>query len=207
MTFPIPLRAEDLEAKSGNAEDAATFVFEKVKEAYDLKISLEDPNFAAVMERQILLQHIDSHWQDYLRAMDALRQGVGLRAYGQQDPLVEYRREAYTMFEDLMSSIKQDISNAAFRSTTSARSFESFMASLPKQLVHDGVSLLGGGQRTAAPASMTGSSGEVSASMHEEALDAAIEALAPVRREGPKVGRNDPCPCGSGKKFKKCCGK
>jgi len=205
LTFPIPLRIEDLQATADKPEEGAAEAFQRVKQAYELKVSLEDPPLVRTMERHILLNSIDSHWQDYLRAMDALRHGVGLRAYGQQDPLVEYRREAYGMFEDLMSSIKQDIATAAFRSTTSVRSFESFLAALPKQLVHDGVSLLGSGSRRAAPA--TTSSGAVSATMHEEAVEAAIEAVAPVRREVPKVGRNDLCPCGSGKKYKKCCGR
>jgi preprotein translocase subunit SecA len=72
-----------------------------------------------MMERMVVLQAIDSHWQEYLRAMDGLRQGVGLRAYGQRDPLVEYKNEAYQMFQQLMSDIKTEIINGAFRSATS----------------------------------------------------------------------------------------
>jgi preprotein translocase subunit SecA len=101
-----------------------------------------------------------------------------------------------------MSSIKQDISAAAFRSATSVRSFESFLASLPKQMVHQGVSLLGRGRP--ASAQRAESVGEPGA--HDAVLEDAIERTAPVQREMPKVGRNDPCPCGSGKKYKKCCG-
>ena len=147
------------------------------------------------MERHIVLQAVDTQWQDYLRSMDALRQGVGLRAYGQRDPLVEYKREAYEMFEVLMAGIKQEVASAVFRSTTSADSFESFLSALPQTLVHDEVSVLGG---------------NIPASSLPDSPAAPPPGLAPgpapARHAEDKVGRNDPCPCGSGKKYKKCCG-
>ena len=127
--------------------------------------------------------------------MDGLRQGVGLRAYGQRDPLVEYKREAFTMFEHLMSDIKTEIVNTVFRSTTSVDTFDQFLASLPQTLVHDEVSMLGGGSTPAPhapePQRQPASSGP---------------SLSLPALQDDKVGRNDPCPCGSGKKYKKCCG-
>jgi preprotein translocase subunit SecA len=216
LAFPIPLRSEDVQARIDNPQSVAELILGEVRSAYDLKISMEDPKIVPVMERQIILQSIDSHWQDYLRAMDALRQGVGLRAYGQRDPLVEYKREAFEMFEQLMSDIKEEVATTIFRSSTTIESFQHFMASLPRRLVHDDVSLLGGGdggarRPGAGPAVRAGRGPMPSAAPVDDVTMPSIDEVAPppaphVNRDGPKVGRNDPCPCGSGKKFKKCCG-
>jgi len=191
-TFPVGFKREELTGEGLDAETASAKVFERVKRAYELKIQIEDPAMLPGMERFILLHAIDTHWQDYLRAMDYLRQSVGLRAYGQQDPLVEYKREAYTMFSSLMDTIKSEVVTRIFRSTTSLQGYERLVASMPVRLVHNEVSTLGGGAvgRTADDRRQTPDG----------------DAL-PLRREGAKVGRNDPCPCKSGKKFKKCCGR
>jgi preprotein translocase subunit SecA len=170
-----------------------------------VKIKSENPDSLKNMERHIILQSIDTHWQEYLRSMDALRQGVGLRAYGQRDPLVEYKREAFTMFSDLMDKIKLDVATKMFRSATSFRAFKSFLAALPQMYVHDQVQSLGqGAAGAAAPAEPAKSSARSGA---EAAMEAALQKRTePIRRDMPKVGRNDPCPCGSGKKYKKCHG-
>jgi preprotein translocase subunit SecA len=209
-TFPVPVRLEDLQGKMANPDSVAEDVYNRVKSAYDLKMGLETggETSAKAMERHIILQSIDTHWQDYLRAMDDLRQGVGLRAYGQRDPLIEYKREAYNMFEELMARIKDDISSAVFRTATSVETFESFMRSLPRtMLVHDEVSILGHGGPPARPSRgmdpAAGSAGPGDIPVHV----GPGAGSDPVRRESPKVNRNDPCPCGSGKKYKKCCGK
>ncbi|OGV66659.1 MAG: preprotein translocase subunit SecA [Lentisphaerae bacterium RIFOXYA12_FULL_48_11] len=197
-TFPVPIRHEDVEKKT--AKDVADAVFARVKKAYEIKVSMEDPARVHDMERYIVLHAIDSQWQDYLRAMDHLRQGVGLRAYGQRDPLIEYKREAFNMFDELMTTIKQDVALSVFRSTTSVASFETFLTELPRRLVHDEVSILGGG----ASRGLTG--GQGMDGLPEPASGGGAHALDPIKREEPKVGRNDQCPCGSGKKYKKCCG-
>lgn len=222
LTFPIPLRVDEIKkmgrprGRNNNfdieSEVVAEDVFKRVKRAYELKVSMEDPNAVPIMERQILLQAIDSHWQEYLGGMDELRQGVGLRAYGQRDPLVEYKREAFTMFDHLMSDIKTDIVNTVFRSTTSVEKFEQFINELPQTLVHDEVSILGGGgavpqlNANAAPPQQGGSlnthPGIMAQSSASSGMGAPVQAVA-----NGKVGRNDPCPCGSGKKYKKCCGR
>ncbi len=210
-TFPIPIREDEVRTlREAGQEAVAEDVFRRVQEAYGLKAELEDPAMLATMERHVMLHAVDTHWQEYLRSMDALRQGVGLRAYGQRDPLVEYKREAFEMFEELMGDIKQEIASAIFRSSTSLKSLEAFMTSLPRTMaVHEGVSLLGRG--AGAPATAAGG-GEPS---RRPALDVGAMldemptgrvASEPVIREEPKVGRNDPCPCGSGKKYKKCHG-
>jgi preprotein translocase subunit SecA len=204
LTFPIAFRASDLEGQS-DPEAVAKVVFERVERAYELKCQIEDPGAVEMMERQIVLQSVDTQWQDYLRSMDALRQGVGLRAYGQRDPLVEYKREAFEMFGQLMTSIKQDIASAVFRTTTNVESFESFISSLPQTLVHDEVSLLGAGG-AAPPAGMPPQGAPPVGLPGGPPPGAMPGTSSTMHRDAEKVGRNDPCPCGSGKKFKKCHG-
>ncbi|MDP6629637.1 MAG: preprotein translocase subunit SecA [Kiritimatiellia bacterium] len=210
LTFPIAFRAGDLEGLS-DPEAVAQTVFKRVERAYELKCQIEDPGAVEMMERQIVLQSVDTQWQDYLRSMDALRQGVVLRAYGQRDPLVEYKREAFEMFGQLMTSIKQDIASAVFRTTTNVESFESFISSLPQTLVHDDVSLLGAGG-AAPPVGMPPPAGLPPQGAPPAGLPGgpppgAMPGVSnTVHRDAEKVGRNDPCPCGSGKKFKKCHG-
>ncbi len=204
LTFPIAFRASDLTGKS-DPEEVAKTVFDRVERAYELKCQMEDPGAVEAMERHIVLQSVDSQWQDYLRSIDALRQGVVLRAYGQRDPLVEYKREAFEMFGQLMTSIKQDIASAVFRTTTNVESFESFISSLPQTLVHDEVSLLGAGG-AAPPAGISPQGAPPPDRMPGLPPGGMPGAGSTVHRDADKVGRNDPCPCGSGKKFKKCHG-
>jgi preprotein translocase subunit SecA len=195
-TFPIVVKREEVDVKVEGVAKAAETVLAKVKHAYDVKMANETPEFRTNVERQVMLQAIDTHWQDYLRSMDNLRQGVGLRAYGQRDPLVEYKREAFDMFANLMDDIREDIAMKIFRASSTMLSFEKFLAALPRQMVHDEVTVLGG-RAPSGPAVPGG----------DAVMDAAIKSASqPVRREIPKVGRNEPCPCGSGKKYKKCCG-
>ena len=198
LTFPVAVKAKDFTGI--DPEPAADKLFEMVKAAYELKVRTEHPKSINELERHIMLQAIDSRWQDYLRAMDGLRQGVGLRAYGQQDPLIEYKREAYGMFETLMTDIKEEVASKVFRSSTSLDAFRQFVSSLPKTLVHDEIAMLGG--RAAEPTDPGRGGGDLRAA----GSDAMPGGGAPVRREAAKVGRNDPCPCGSGRKYKKCCG-
>ena len=195
--FPIAIRADEIAGKADDVGAATDFVFERVAAAYMAKVSLDDPMFVKIMERQMMIHTIDRHWQEYLRSMDALRQGVGLRAYGQQDPLVEYKREAFEMFGNLMTMIKQEMIVALFRVRAVPAGLESMMAPPRTTLVHQEVSLLGGGAATVEEA--------VSSSAPQPpATDPRF--AQPFKRMDDKVGRNDPCPCGSGKKYKKCCG-
>ena len=215
--FPIgfhPDQAVRQESKRGragvDAEATAKAVFGRVGKAYAEKCMLEDPAQLNSMERFIMLNAVDTQWQEYLRNMDTLRQGVGLRAYGQRDPLVEYKNEAYTLFADLMDRIKGEIAGRIFRATTSPRAYQSFLGDLHRlaQAQHADVAPLVGGRAAAAGAARP-AGGESADAGAEAAMNAALSAAhaKPVVREEPKTGRNDPCPCGSGKKFKKCCGK
>ncbi|HMP89318.1 MAG TPA: preprotein translocase subunit SecA [Kiritimatiellia bacterium] len=202
--FPVGIKRNEF-AETGLTADAATdFVLERVKKAYEVKLRVEDPDRLRAMERYIALNAIDTHWQEYLRGMDALRQGVGLRAYGQRDPLVEYKKEAYTMFSDLMDKIKADITDRMFRSATSMNAMQSFISQLPRmQAQHASFTTLGGGSGNADGATPVNRP----RTQQEAAMEAALsKKTTPIRRDVPKVGRNEPCPCGSGKKYKNCHG-
>jgi len=175
------------------------FISGKVHGAYELKINVENPDQLKTVERYTILSAIDRLWQEHLYGMDSLRTSIGLRAYGQRDPLIEYKAEAFKVFDELMVNIKTEICHNIFRSASSLLAFEQFLRKLPQKTVHQETTAFGGATSGGESAPAKGSE------MVSEAM-AATEKAKPVR-SGPKVGRNDPCPCGSGKKFKHCHGK
>jgi len=130
----------------------------------------------ARLQKYILLQAIDTHWKDHLLSMDHLKEGIGLRGYAQENPLVVYKKEGFEMFLSMRDRVEEDVLNKLFLiqlvKEEEARELERPSKQTRMVLSH--------GTRK--------------------------EDKGPVRREGPRVGRNDPCPCGSGKKYKKCCG-
>jgi preprotein translocase subunit SecA len=156
---------------------------EKLKQAYRDKVQSLIQEHGATeelihyIERTILLQMIDQHWKDHLWGMDQLKDGIGLRGYGQKDPLAEYKREGYDMFAGMMDRIKGDTLERLFK-------FQLVRGERPEAEVE-----------TPRPQQMSLNRGE-----------AATTPKQPVHRTEEKVGRNDPCPCGSGKKYKKCHG-
>ena len=130
-TFPTGWTREDAKLEGKSAEEAAELVTSRVREMYEKKIAGERPDYLDQMERSMMLQAIDKMWQRHINDMDALREGVRLRAQGQRDPLVEYKREAYGLFENLMQDIQLEMVSRLFRSTTNLSAFEDFLASLP----------------------------------------------------------------------------
>ena len=130
-TFPFGWSEGDADFVSRTPDEAAQIITTKVREMYEKKVAGERPDRVEQMERSIMLQAIDKLWQQHITDMDALREGVRLRAQGQRDPLVEYKREAYDIFETLMNNIQFEILNNLFRSTTNLNAFEDFLASLP----------------------------------------------------------------------------
>jgi preprotein translocase subunit SecA len=173
------------------------------------------------MERGVFLQVIDREWQEFLRAMDDLRTGVSLRAYGQRDPLIEYKKEAFEMFEALMTTIKSKVVSAEFRSATAARLQAAFNRMAQQAQTNagefdadaeaDATGKPSGAPVAAArdPRENAKTIGDLFASMMSRPPAPGAESVLQVARPAPAqtVGRNDPCPCGSGKKYKKCCGK
>ena len=175
-----------------------TFISDSIRKAYELKVSFEEPDKLTTVERYTILQAIDKLWQEHLYEMDSLRHSIGLRAHGQRDPLLEYKAEAFKIFDELMVNVKTEICHNVFRSASSLLAFENFLRNAPQQTLHQNTSAFGG------TSTGTGNASDV---VSEAANAAEAQAKAKPVRTGPKVGRNDPCPCGSGKKYKQCCGK
>ena len=179
----------------------ANFLSDSIRKAYDIKISFENPDALKEVERFTILSAIDKLWQEHLYEMDSLRHSIGLRAHGQRDPLLEYKAEAFKIFDELMVNVKTEICHNIFRSASSMMAFENFLKNVPQQTLHQNTSAFGGGTSTGS------SQGKASDVVSEAAAAAEAQAKAKPVRTGPKVGRNDPCPCSSGKKYKNCCGR
>jgi len=183
---------EELQEKGGDSEERVALVMEKLKGVYEEKKNHLTPPVLTFLEKSILLQVIDSKWKDHLRSLDDLREGIGLRAYGQRDPLIEYKKEAFDLFEAMTDSIKQEGTEFIFRvDVVKAEKVKSVFEGQQK-LIH---------KEDRAFSGQIAQGEEAGPSKRREE-----EPEAPFHREEPKVGRNDPCPCGSGKKYKKCHG-
>jgi preprotein translocase subunit SecA len=181
------------------------FISEAVRKAYELKVSFENPNALKEVERYTILSAIDRLWQEHLYEMDSLRYSIGLRAHGQRDPLIEYKAEGFRIFDELMVNIKTEICHNIFRSASSLMAFENFLKNVPQKTLHQSTSAFGGPASGSDTQQTPGGAKPKASDVVSEAAEA-VERAKPVRT-GPKVGRNDPCPCGSGKKYKQCCGR
>jgi preprotein translocase subunit SecA len=170
-------------------------VLQAAKDAYDSKVNLSGRESFAGFERSVLLYSLDSHWREHLAALDHLRQGIHLRGYAQKDPKQEYRREAFELYGELLNVIKNDVvKNIMTVQIRSASELDQASESM-----NDDLARLSDVQYQHADPDkeVAGSTGD---------RGAAIDIQPAPLRVGPKVGRNDPCTCGSGKKFKNCCG-
>jgi preprotein translocase subunit SecA len=201
--LPISIKSDDLNINHSPSEIAACLV-DKVKETYEIKIRNLPYEVLDQEERRMVLVAIDKQWQAHLYNMDALREGVSLRAQGQKDPLVEYKNEAYTLFVTLMDSIKQEALGNLFRSAQNLEEFLRQLHSRPSQLhsneqeiSRQNLASSGSGENLDPSELATSGSSELKLNLPKRKPSFAIET----------TGRNAPCPCGSGKKFKQCCGK
>ena len=219
-------RLETLSLDDQDTDDITSTIWEVVKGSYEEKEpkilaaatesaarrGLEPPDISAVrrIERDVMLQIVDAQWKDHLYSLDHLKEGIGLRGYGQRDPLVEYKRESYALFQEMKARIEEEIVRYLFwlrvaegeappllaprrPSPTALRTNDPGAQSVP--------AFAAARAAPAAGAKVSGGGSPVPARTGGD--DAAITT---VRREEPKVGRNEPCPCGSGKKYKKCHG-
>jgi preprotein translocase subunit SecA len=199
MHFPVGLRVDELTGEDPVALEA--LVLERIKKAYAMKESAEIPEALGSLERYVVINAIDHHWQEHLTEMEELRKSIGLRSYGQKDPLVEYKSEAYNFFEELMTNIRLHICTGLFRSASNLSSFENMLAILARGAKTQGPETLQAPQ----PPSSTSSNGRVPPAAQLDEPEIQLPKVS-IRRDTPKVGRNDPCPCGSGKKYKHCHG-
>jgi preprotein translocase subunit SecA len=217
--FGVDFVAEGVKPESLNRQELGDAIFEKLKERYDAKEKLIGPDAMRHHERMIMLSVIDQQWKDHLLSMDHLKEGIGLRGYGQHDPLVEYKKESFDMFEAMMQRFQEDTVRYLYLMQILERPPDAVAGGPPPTqgpesgtpVQHDGD---GNGRR---PSRMVSTSADEleEAFMRrkrrelEQARMAGAGDTQPVQqvvRGQEKVGRNDPCPCGSGKKYKKCHG-
>ncbi|MGI6566415.1 MAG: preprotein translocase subunit SecA [Limnochordia bacterium] len=170
----VRLGAQDLSGKT--REEIRELLLSRVTAAYEERERAMGTEEMRELERVILLRVMDSKWMEHLRAMDDLREGIGLRAYGQRDPLMEYKFEAYEMFQAMLQEMQEDVIQLLFRVRLVSEEQQRQQDRLAQAVTNRNGDGDGGNKQV------------------------------PVRRE-TKVGRNDPCPCGSGKKYKRCCGR
>jgi preprotein translocase subunit SecA len=177
--FGLDLKAAGIDPQDTSHEELADKLVERVHERYAEKEKMFGEQMMRWLERRIILDIVDTQWKDHLLTLDHLKEGIGLRGYGQKDPLVEFKKEAFTLFEDMMGRIDTETVRYLFlvqpaRPEDEAREIERRQRRQQRELQY-------------------------------QAGAAQAEEPKPIRT-GAKVGRNDPCPCGSGKKYKKCHG-
>ena len=186
------------ERNAPTSEDVAHYVVQQVDQAYQAKSLAYGAPVMRHLEKTLMLQQLDSHWRDHLAAMDYLRQGIHLRSYAQKNPKQEYKREAFELFSSMLDRIKYDtVSMLARLHVRSEAEIEAEAVERQKRLE---AALQ---TQHAAPESLVSATDE---SLPEATQQTNMPVRDQVMRAGPKMGRNDPCPCGSGKKYKHCHG-
>ena len=183
-----------------------------IKGGYEEKEKLVGPELLRRVERDIMLQIVDEQWKDHLYSLDHLKEGIGLRGYGQRDPLVEYKRESF----DLFTAMKERIEEAMVRYVMWLRPVMNEEAvAAPRPVARRAAPITMnkaeaasafGTARAAASAGVASADPVAARQGPVPARTGGDDVIKTVRRDEPKVGRNDPCPCGSGKKYKKCHG-
>jgi preprotein translocase subunit SecA len=210
--FGLDLSSQGIDPDQLNRQELGDAIFEKLKRLYEGKENLLGPDAMRYHERMIMLSVLDTQWKDHLLNMDHLKEGIGLRGYGQHDPLVEYKRESFDMFEAMMQRFQED---------TARYLFHMQIVEAPSAPAASAVAAGSDGdqQRAAAPPQRRRASTSVDdieaqfqrrkkRELEQARMAGGNGSSSPqqVVRGQAKVGRNDPCPCGSGKKYKKCHG-
>ena len=209
--FPVALKADDVQDKKPDTA-LIPFILERIREAYRTKETIETPEALIRLERYGIIRAVDKHWQDHLTEMEDLRRGVGLRGYGQKDPLSEYKSEAYRLFEEMMSHTRTAICSGLFRSASNIDTFKNMMDHFSRRIQET--------TATFAPSSAAPQSSAPATALQQESAVASGTSTRPRKLQSAtqrrpasstmtstvKVKPNQSCPCGSGKKYKKCCG-
>jgi preprotein translocase subunit SecA len=221
MLTQFGVRINPAELAGMKADEIDLALFERAQAAYQAKEDLVGASLLREAERNIMLHVIDDQWKDHLLSMDHLKEGIGLRGYGQKDPLVEYKKESYTLFQDMMDRIEDETVRYLY-----FLRFEQSAGSLPfsnedydedeeaeERKKIEVSKALEEQQRLAAQSAVQDMTRNLQRKHERELKDLQFAgtngsgtASRTVNNGGPKVGRNDPCPCGSGKKYKKCHG-
>lgn len=188
-TFLLNVRFEEKNLEELYAEDIRERVFGLVDQLYKLKCEEFGEERRDFLIQQIMMRVIDENWRDHLYMLDHLKAGINFRAYGQKDPLIEYKKEAFDAFIEMLERIKEQVASLFFKAQFIDESEIQHQKQQEKLAVHHATISAFSGADQPAPQLETGP-----------------QRVKTVRREHPKIGRNDPCWCGSGKKFKHCHG-
>jgi preprotein translocase subunit SecA len=212
------IEADELDALDLNALDTDAIVdtvWAKVKGTYEAKEEAVGVDLLRRVERDIMLQIVDTQWKDHLYSLDHLKEGIGLRGYGQRDPLVEYKKESFALFQDMKVRIEEEIVRYLFWLRPVANEQEArptARRATPLTLNNPSAEAVpafaGAGRTSGAAAGAAGAAPQAlpAGGGRRPVRTGGDDIVKTVRRDEPKVGRNDPCPCGSGKKYKKCHG-
>ena len=217
--FGIDAKAAGADPAKLNADELTGAIVAAVNKRYEEKEAQIGPDVMRWLERRIILDVVDTQWKDHLLSLDHLKEGIGLRGYGQKDPLVEFKKEAFTLFEDMMARIDNETIRYLFHIQVQRdeRPPEGTGQPLPPRPMTprpraDAVAASAAAARANEPEQLPSFAREIERRQQRQQRDlqyqtgpAQAEAPKPVRA-GAKVGRNEPCPCGSGKKYKKCHG-
>ena len=193
-SLPLVLAQRVSDSDQVETEDVQEWVQEAVQQAYLKKIEQADSESFKAFERSVFLYSLDTHWREHLAALDYLRQGIHLRGYAQKDPKQEYRREAFELYGNLLDAIKKDIT----RTIMNVRIASAEQLNQATDAIQEDLEKLGDVQYQHADASLK--------TDPSEQVQGGTQKTQPIVNTVPKVGRNEPCPCGSGKKFKQCHG-
>ena len=209
-TFGVdPVDLEGIELEGRSPEDISDTLWKPILAKYETKEKLIPTEILRRVERDIMLQIVDAQWKDHLYSLDHLKEGIGLRGYGQRDPLVEYKKESFALFQAMKDRIEEEMVRYLWRLTPvlgeggGPTPVRQPAARRPLQMTLNSPSAA-----AASPFGAIRGSGSASAVAEapRPARTGGDDVVKQVKRDEPKVGRNDPCPCGSGKKYKKCHG-
>jgi len=219
--FGIDAKAAGADPTTLNHDELADATVEAIRKRYEEKEKQFSPDLLRWLERRIILDVVDTQWKDHLLSLDHLKEGIGLRGYGQKDPLVEFKKEAFVLFEDMMARIDNETIRYLFHvqvqqgepPQAQQQRAQAAQASQARPTAGAAAAVAAAGARAEeAPARLPDFARALERKHEKQQKDlqyqtgpAQAEAPKPVRA-GAKVGRNDPCPCGSGKKYKKCHG-
>ncbi len=209
--FGVHVKPAELDGQSrGEVEDT---VREIVLKRYVEKEKMVGEEFMRQTEAMVMLHVIDNQWKDHLLSMDHLKEGIGLRGYGQKDPLIEYKKESYTLFQDMMDRIEDESIRILFflQAEGGHLPFQQQDRYPEDEIPEEPEPVIAGGDRKAAQSAMVDFTRNVQRNKEREMASMQFVGGGDIATQAPvvkaeKVGRNDPCPCGSGKKYKKCHG-
>jgi len=207
-----PAQLDSLTLDEMNSDEIGDAIWKQIKANYEEKEKLVGPELLRRVERDIMLQIVDAQWKDHLYSLDHLKEGIGLRGYGQRDPLVEYKRESFDLFTDMKARVEEEMVRyimwlrPVLNEQAPAAPRPVARRATPITMNKAEASSAFGTARASAAATMPLPGPASSRQGPVPARTGGDDVIKTVRRDEPKVGRNDPCPCGSGKKYKKCHG-